>query len=436
MLRLISRLIFFCSGKMITRLRMSLPLLILVSGCSGLNQHIEGPGDLNRNYYAPQKQDSYPAESFSDIASQYNVKVYASSQPYDRYGPDIFKSISTINNSSADELICKTPEKKPYLYQAPPLSPGDRVQIHIHEGEEFSGVYEVDLDGTLGLPLIEPVFVAGLTPAKAEQLIAERLINEGIFRKQFLRLSVRPQQWAAVQVQVQGAVFNPGLVTINAREAAERAQQSTQWSGDFPTRRLLNEALQAAGGIRPDANIKKVYLFRGEQQTVLNLSGLLDDSPLELPALAAGDRIYIPPTGHFDSRLVRPSSITPPGVRIFISNLTSPSNSNASSAINRDATDLPYGTRLLGAAISANCVGGSSASNSNRTTVLVSTNPVTGETEVIERSLEQLLVNRNRDTVNPHIMPGDGVTCYDSSVTNLREIGRTLTDILLPFSLF
>jgi protein involved in polysaccharide export with SLBB domain len=436
MLRFISDFVFSCVNRGVQRLSLGAGLLILLSGCSGLNQHIQGPGDFNRNYYAPEKQSHQSVESFADLANQYNAKVYASSQPYDRYGPDIFKQVPAINSKSADGLICKTPVDKPYLYQAPPLSPGDRVQIQIHEGEEFSGVYEVNLDGTLGLPLIEPVFVAGLTPPKAQQLIAQKLIDDGIFRKKFLRMSLHPQQWAAVQVQVQGAVFNPGLITINQRSAEERAQQSTQLSGDFPIRRLLNEALQSAGGIRPDANLEKVYLLRGEQQTVLNLSGLLDDSPLQLPALAAGDRIYIAPSGYFDASLVRPSSITPPGIRVFMSNLTSPSYNNSSSAINRDSTSLPYGTRLLGAAISANCVGGSAASNSNRTTILVSKNPVSGETEVIERSLEQLLVNRNRDSINPHIMPGDGVTCYDSSVTNLREIGRTLTDILLPFSLF
>ncbi len=406
------------------------------SACTGLGQRIDGPDDFDREYYSPKKQRGQTEQEVFDIVSDRDISIYRKNQAFDRYMPAELELPRSMTNNDQENLSCEINAKKPFMYTAPPLSPGDRVQILVHEGSEFSGVYEVNIDGTIGLPFIEPIFVAGYTPAKAEKLIIQSLIDNKLFKKKFLRVSLRPQQWAAAQVQVLGAVFNPGLVTVNARKADERLQQSTQWSGDFPTSRLISSALQAAGGIRPDANIKKVYLMRNGKQSIYDLSGVFDGALLQLPALAAGDRIYIPSTGYFDSKLVRPSSITPPGVRVFISNLTSPSTSNASSGISRHATSLPYGTRLLSAAISANCVGGSSASNSNRTTILVSTNPVSGEAEIIERTLEKLVTHRKRDAYNPHIMPGDGIACYDSSVTNLREVGRTLTDILLPFSLF
>lgn len=410
--------------------------VVSCTACSGLGQQIERPNKFDRYYYSPEKEFSQSTDNIPEIVQQKDVNFYREHQPFERYKTDMFNAKYNVNACKQSELNFNAPKSNPYLYSAPPLSPGDRVQILVHEGKEFSGIYEINLDGTIGLPMVEPVFVSGSTPAEAQQLIFQSLIKNDLFRKDFLRVSVRVQQWAAVQVQVQGAVFHPGMVTINSRTAEDRSQQSTQWSGDFPTNRLLNSALLAAGGIRPDANIQKTYLIRDEKQTLIDLSGLLDGSPLQLPALASGDRIYIPSTHFFDGKLVRPTSITPAGIRIFISNLTTPSSSNANSAIGKHATSLPYGTRLLTAAISANCVGGSSFSNSSRTTVLVSTNPITGKTEIIERSLEKLLTNRNRDAFNPHIMPGDGIVCYDSNVTNLREIGRTLTDILLPLSLF
>ena len=414
---------------------------LLLTGCSGFGRHIDGPLDHERNYYMPEKGVTQ-AQSLlpNDLTERGDIRFFHSFQSVDRYFlQQMDQSLALGGAQGMNASTCNAADTRglnPYRYQAPPLSPGDRVQIAIEDGDEFSGVFEVNLDGTLGLPLIPPVFVAGQSVQEAEQMIGASLVEEKLFKPDFLRLSIRPQQWAAIQVQVQGAVFDPGLVTINAREAEDRNQQSTQWSGDSPTGRLLNAALLAAGGIRPDANIRKVYLLRGDDQRIVDLSGVLAGDFLQLPALASGDRIYVPSTGGFNRNLVRTSQITPPGVRVFISNLTQPSSSNASSAIGKHATSLPYGTRLLTAAISANCVGGSASSNSNRTAVLVSRNPISGETEVIERSLEHLLQHRNRDSVNPHIMPNDGIACYDSGVTNLREVGRTLTDILLPFALF
>ncbi len=408
---------------------------LTTTGCTGLGQHIDGPDEFDRDYYSPEKQRHVSLDDLVGV-QQTNINLYSHNQPFDRYTLNQLDLPRSLQGNNDNALICNVDQRVFNAYPAPPLSPGDRVQVYVHEGQEFSGVYEVNLDGTLGLPLIEPVFVAGLTPSQAEVLIKDQLIGMKLFNKQFLRLSLRVQQWAAVQVQVMGAVFDPGLVTINSRNAEERSQQSTQWSGDFTTNRLLSAALQAAGGIRPDANLQKIYLIRNKSEQVIDISGVMDGNLLQLPSLAAGDRIFVPSTGVFDSNLVRPSSITPPGVRVFISNLTMPSTNNASSGINRHATSLPYGTRLLSAAISANCVGGSSASNSNRTTVLVSTNPMNGESEIIERTLEKLVTQRHRDTYNPHIMPNDGIACYDSSITNLREVGRTLTDILFPFALF
>lgn len=414
---------------------------LLLTACTGFARPIDGPLDHQRNYYMPEKgvtqvQSSLP----NDVTERADIRFFHAFQSVDRYFMQpMDQSFAPDGGRDIDALACNAsaaPRLNPYRYQAPPLSPGDRVQIAIEDGDEFSGVYEVNLDGTLGLPLIPPVFVAGRSVQDAERMIGASLVEEKLFKPDFLRLSIRPQQWAAIQVQVQGAVFDPGLVTVNSRSAEDRNQQTTQWSGDSPTGRLLNAALLAAGGIRPDANIRRVYLLRGDDQQVVDLSGVLAGDFLQLPALASGDRIYVPSTGGFNRNLVRTSQITPPGVRVFISNLTQPSSGNASSAIGKHATSLPYGTRLLTAAISANCVGGSAASNSNRTAVLVSRNPISGETEVIERSLEHLLQHRNRDSVNPHIMPNDGIACYDSGVTNLREVGRTLTDILLPFALF
>jgi hypothetical protein len=56
----------------------------------------------------------------------------------------------------------------------------------------------------------------------------------------------------------------------------------------------------------------------------------------------------------------------------------------------------------------------------------VSRNPVTGVSVVIERNIENLLRRADRDDYDPYLLPGDALACYDSTVTNLAEIGRVL----------
>jgi hypothetical protein len=78
------------------------------------------------------------------------------------------------------------------------------------------------------------------------------------------------------------------------------------------------------------------------------------------------------------------------------------------------------------AVIDSNCVGGSRSTNANRSSVLFSRNPITGVSAVIERDIEKLLRRANRDDYDPYLLPGDSLACYDSSVTNITEIGRVL----------
>jgi protein involved in polysaccharide export with SLBB domain len=317
----------------------------------------------------------------------------------------------------------------------PPLSPGDRLQVDIEDGETFSGRYEVDLDGTLKLPYLPPLSVAGHDVEKAQRRVAQALVEAEYFRAHRVRVSIRVHEWAHVQVHVSGAVFNPGMVTANARNPEERALKVQLSSGDSPSERMLGAALRAAGGVRPDAALDRIELIRDGRIRLVNYRGLLQGKPIVPVPLMSGDRIRVPGSGRFDRDLLAPSAITPPGIRVFLSNLSVPATGNAASAIGKNATSLPYGSRLLTAGVSANCVGGTQTTNAGRYLVLVRTDPLRGQEEVIERKIQDLLKMPQRDDLNPFLMPNDSVACYDSGVTNLRDIARTLGDLLLPLSL-
>lgn len=323
----------------------------------------------------------------------------------------------------------------PRWADSPPLSPGDRLQVDVTEGEDFSGRYEIDIDGTLKLPFLPPLAVAGKDKKNAEQRITEALIQERFFKANRINVSVRTHEWGHAQVHVSGAVFHPGMVTVNARGAEERALKNSLSSGDFPSERLLSTALRAAGGIRPDADLTRIRLTRGTQSLQLDYSGLIQGHAVNQVALMSGDVIEVPSSGRFNRDLIAPSPITLPGIRIFMSNLTEPATGNAISAVNKDAGSLPYGSRLLTAGTSANCLGGTRLTNADRYIVLVRTDPLSGQEQVIERSIQDLLATPHRDDVNPFLMPDDSVSCFDSGVTNLRAVVRTLYELVLPLAL-
>ncbi|WP_458527026.1 polysaccharide biosynthesis/export family protein [Onishia taeanensis] len=328
----------------------------------------------------------------------------------------------------------------------PPLSPGDRVRVtlathnllsdvfHIAD-TPFNGLFEVDIDGSLNLPYLAPLPAAGLTTTELRMAVNRALEQAGIFRPGMAHANVALVQWAPVSVYISGAVFQPGQHTINQRTAEDRSQAQYQASGDYPLDRLLPAGLRAAGGVRPDADISTIQLIRAGRVYHLDLSGLVLGYPVRQVPLMDGDQLRIASVGTAQRELVRPSPITPPGMRVFISNLTMPATNNASSALGEHATSLPYGANLLTAAVSGNCAGGSASTNSGRYAVLVTQDPVTQRAITVERDIHTLLRAPDRVDVNPYLMPNDRIVCYDSNVSDARDISRTIADLLLPLSL-
>ncbi len=344
---------------------------------------------------------------------------------------------STPNTQTAFESLERTEFRiqqslQPLTTSRPPLSAGDRVRISIPEGDELSGVYEVSMSGVLEIPFAGFVQAQGRDTRQLEQDIHDRLIAEEIFNPGMLKVSTTVQEWAPVDILVSGATFDPGRVTINQQKADHRQFKQTQLSGDYARDRLLSTALRSAGGVRPDADLENVKLFRNGDVQTINLQGLFDGTLTTDVALAAGDQVVVPSTGFFQPELVKRSQVTPPGIRIFISNLSIPADNNSQAAINGNSTSIPYGTRFLQGLVSSNCVGGTQLTNASRRAILISKNPMTERTEVIERSIQQLVSDPQRDDINPFLMPNDGIACYDSGVTNFRDVTRTLFEFLTP----
>ena len=303
------------------------------------------------------------------------------------------------------------------------LSPGDVLDIRVGEDETFSGAVEVRGDGAVRLPFLPPVQAAGQSENAVEAAVLQALLDDDIYTEP-PRVSVRLQDLAAVRVGVSGAVFEPQPVTVGG-VAGDRVDSLRQAAvGSATESRNLSVALRAAGGVRPDADLSAVELRRGGTLYTLDLRPILDGQRGPDIMLIAGDEIRVPSRGCFDEALMRVGPISPAGITLFLSNLTVPAAGNAPSAVGREVREVPYGTRFLQAVIDTNCVGGIRSTSADRAAALVSRNPITDVSIVVQRRIEDMLRRPDRDDFDPYLLPGDAIACYDSGVTSLADLGR------------
>ncbi len=315
------------------------------------------------------------------------------------------------------------------------LSRGDVINVLVSDGEEFNGDYTIGPDGRISLPFMPPVVAQGLSEQALGRRIERALIRNQLFTAQTARVAVRVIRYSEISVRVSGAVFQPGVLTVNEprgqkNEAELVASKSgVRKYGDTTIRRTLSAAIRAASGARPDADISKVKLVRRGRTKTYDLRGAITGWFVDDPALEAGDEIHVPSRGCFQPELVRPSQITPRGIRIYISKMHFAADS-------RYDEKIPYGLRLLNAAVMASCIGGTLPTRGRREIVLVTRNHATGATEVVQRSVELLLRNKDRDAINPYLMPDDGVACYDSPMVEAADFAGMLNTLLSPIKTY
>lgn len=310
------------------------------------------------------------------------------------------------------------------------LSRNDLLDVRISDDDTFNGSYVVSRDGMLKLPFLRPIRAQGRSTDQVEADIANALIADDFYQDP-PRISVRAADFASVSIGVSGAVFEPHAVEIGGVRGDTVDSLRQVASGASTEGRNLSAALRAAGGVRPDADISAVEVRRDGKTYRLDMRGVFEGKNTVDIMLLTGDEVRVPSRQCFQDDLMRPSPISPPGISLFLSNLTQPAQNNAASAVGQTVRQVPYGSRYMQAVIDANCVGGSRSTSADRSAVLFSRNPMTGVSVVIERDIEDLLRRADRDDYDPYLLPGDAMACYDSTVTNIAEIGRVLGVVAL-----
>ncbi|HJZ77578.1 MAG TPA: polysaccharide biosynthesis/export family protein [Vicinamibacterales bacterium] len=100
----------------------------------------------------------------------------------------------------------QTPPAESYV-----IGPQDNLSIIVTDENDLTGKYRVDTDGTISMPYLQRVQVAGLTLAEAQSKITT-LLKAGYFRNPQVRVEV--DQFKARSVIVNGEVRTPGKVTL------------------------------------------------------------------------------------------------------------------------------------------------------------------------------------------------------------------------------
>jgi len=408
--------------------------LFIVLGMVACTQHhaLKTPVNPSDKFYGTQYEQGEGVHHQYPAMAGFSSNVECGPSHY-QYAPTNYRVDKTITNIGKPLI---DPRLQNQLFNGDlTLSPGDMIELLIENGEGFNGRYILSPQGTINIPYLKGINLLGLNVYQAAEKIELALIKAEMFQPATISTNLQVLEWAEIDVVVTGAVFEPGRKRINKKYKERHINEKMAAFGDYSSTRFLSEALRSAAGVRPDAKVDQVILIRNGWQVEVDMGGVFSGKPVNDIPLISGDQVVVPTTGCFQKNLVRPSQITPKGFRVFMSNLIDSALSNSSANVGRYSTNLPYGARLLQAAVSANCVGGKQWTNAPRKVMLASTNPITGDYQVIERSVEELMRQAHDAQKNPYLMPNDAVACYDSDVTNIRDIARFMMDIINPIKL-
>lgn len=155
------------------------------------------------------------------------------------------------------------------------IGPSDTISVIVHREADLNSSGQLAKDGTLSVPLIGLVSLAGRTTAAAESLIEAKFRDGYLVRPQ---VTVRITQRMAQTVTVNGQVSEPGVFSLS-----------------FGQNTTLQQVIGMAGGATDVANLKKVTLRRGStgKSYTVNLKDIFANKAKDI-VLQKDDFIYVP----------------------------------------------------------------------------------------------------------------------------------------------
>lgn len=155
------------------------------------------------------------------------------------------------------------------------LGPGDRFRLQIVGEKDLPTEYQVAADGSVTLPYVQNLKVAGLEPNEVAALVRQRLVEGKVLNDPSVIVTVL--DYSSKRVTVLGQVQKPGSFQLE------------------PGMTLL-QALSLAGGLTSLANVSRVNLTRtseGKATTVVvNIEAIYEGEVPDVP-LQPGDRVFV-----------------------------------------------------------------------------------------------------------------------------------------------
>lgn len=187
-------------------------------------------------------------------------------------------------------VLAKAPT--PDTIVADPLKAEDRIRLMVAGFPDLSGEHTIATDGTLQLPMAGSIQVGGLTTTEAVARITQSLLP--YVRRPQVGITILRR--SPLRISVTGEVIQPGPRVIGAAE------------NETSLPLTLSRVLLAAGGIRPNADVRNIIIRRSA--TYSGTKNQTETSPSELkvdlwqaiqtgnlaadPKIYDGDEIVIP----------------------------------------------------------------------------------------------------------------------------------------------
>ncbi|MDJ0509807.1 MAG: SLBB domain-containing protein [Crocosphaera sp.] len=161
------------------------------------------------------------------------------------------------------------------------LGAGDRIRVNVFPVEEFTGEYQILVDGTISLPIVGNIQVQGLTITQLTQFLSQEYSQ--YVKRPIVTVSLTAPR--PLKLAIAGEINSPGSYLL-----------PVEGGQTFPT---ITQLIQQAGGLTTVADLENVQIkreFKGEALLLnLNLWDLLKEGELQQDiTLRDGDRVIIP----------------------------------------------------------------------------------------------------------------------------------------------
>jgi polysaccharide export outer membrane protein len=194
-------------------------------------------------------------------------------------------AVNTLANGGSDGRLAQNRPESTYT-----LGAGDRIRVDIFNVPEYSGEFQVLVDGTLNLPIIGNVPVQNGTIPQVSAIVQNRYAR--YVRRPIVTISlIAPRP---LQIALAGEVNRAGSYTIPVADIRK-----------FPT---ISQAIQQAGGVSQSANLRRVQIrrfFPGAGYRVFTadvLDVLQRGNTSQDITLRDGDAIFVPTLPNVNAR--------------------------------------------------------------------------------------------------------------------------------------